>query len=220
MQEALGTYRNLDYSIGFIPTMGALHQGHLSLVRLSRSENQITVVSVFVNPTQFNDPGDLKKYPRMPEQDSALLENEGVDFLYMPEVEDVYPDSELNKFDLGGLDQVMEGKFRPGHFSGVADVVYRLFQRVSPHKAYFGEKDYQQLKIIQRMVDVSGLSVEVKSGEIIREADGLAMSSRNMRLSEEQRNVAPNIYREMRSFDFSGFSKNPSAAEKTIGGKN
>ncbi len=208
--------RDKGQSIGFVPTMGALHEGHLSLVRLSKQDNAITVVSVFVNPTQFNDAKDLEKYPRMPEKDAALLEKEKVDYIYMPEVDDVYHNKEMYEFDLNGLDTILEGKFRPGHFKGVADVVYRLFSIVLPDNAYFGEKDFQQLKIIEQMVSVSGLNIKIKSGEIIREHDGLAMSSRNLRLSKEQRETAPHIYKEMTSFDFSLYKNQPQKAEELL----
>ncbi len=203
-------------SIGFVPTMGALHEGHLSLVRLSKQDNAITVVSIFVNPTQFNDAKDLEKYPRMPEKDAALLEKEKVDYIYMPEVDDVYPNKEMHTFNLEGLDEILEGKFRPGHFKGVADVVYRLLSTVLPDNAYFGEKDFQQLKIIEQMVKVSGLKVKIKSGEIIREHDGLAMSSRNLRLSKAQREIAPHIYKEMTSLDFSLYKNQPQKAEEFL----
>jgi pantoate--beta-alanine ligase len=209
-------YRELNYRIGFVPTMGALHFGHLSLVRKSRAENQVTIVSIFVNPTQFNDPSDLEKYPRMPEQDLEMLDAEGVDIVFMPDVETIYPDDKRNIFDLAGLDEPMEGKFRKGHFDGVADVVFRLFDLVKPDRAYFGEKDFQQLKIIQQMTKVAKLPVEILSGDIIREADGLAMSSRNMRLSDKERIAAANIYQIMRNFNPLAFVENPNKAEKIL----
>ncbi len=216
LNQSVQEFRDLNYGIGFIPTMGALHPGHLSLVRKSRAENQITIVSIFVNPTQFNDPKDLEKYPRMPEQDLEMLEAEGVDLVFMPDVETIYPDKKRNSFDLGGLDKPLEGEFRKGHFDGVADVVYRLFVLVKPDRAYFGEKDYQQLKIIQQMTKVAELPVEIHSGEIIRESDGLAMSSRNMRLSEQERNAAANIYRIIRDFNPEVFIENPKEAEVVL----
>ncbi|MEA1874850.1 MAG: pantoate--beta-alanine ligase [Bacteroidota bacterium] len=216
LSKCVQEFRELNYKIGFVPTMGALHFGHLSLVRKSRIENQITIVSIFVNPTQFNDPKDLEKYPQMPEQDLEMLDAEGVDIVFMPEVETIYPDEKQNHFDLAGLDKPMEGKFRKGHFDGVADVVYRLFDLVKPDRAYFGEKDYQQLKIIQQMTNVSKIPVEILSGEIIREADGLAMSSRNMRLSEQERIAAANIYRIMRDFNPDDYAENPREAEKIL----
>jgi pantoate--beta-alanine ligase len=159
------------------------------------------VVSVFVNPTQFNDEKDLKKYPRTPEKDIEMLEKEGVDLLFMPDADDIYPDNERNEFDLGGLDRIMEGKFRPGHFDGVADVVYRLFNMVKPDRAYFGEKDYQQLMIIRQMVKSEKLDVGIIGIPIVREHDGLAMSSRNQRLSNECRKNASAIYRVLRQAD-------------------
>ncbi|MDA3911737.1 MAG: pantoate--beta-alanine ligase [Bacteroidales bacterium] len=216
LSKQVQAYRELNYRIGFVPTMGALHFGHLSLVRKSRAENQISIVSIFVNPTQFNDSKDLEKYPRTPEQDLEMLDAEGVDIVFVPDVETIYPDEKRNVFDLDGLDKPMEGKFREGHFDGVADVVYRLFDIVKPDRAYFGEKDYQQLKIIQQMTNVAKLPVEICSGEIVRESDGLAMSSRNMRLSEQERSVAVNIYRIMRDFDPKAFVENPSKAEKML----
>lgn len=219
LSEKVQAYRELHYKIGFVPTMGALHFGHLSLVRKSRAENQITIVSIFVNPTQFNDPNDLEKYPRMPEQDLEMLDAEGVDIVFMPDVETIYPDEKRNHFDLAGLDKPMEGKFRKGHFDGVADVVFRLFDIVKPDRAYFGEKDYQQLKIIQQMTKVAELPVEIISGEIIRESDGLAMSSRNIRLSEQERVAAANIYQIIRDFEPETFVEKPDKAEDIIAEK-
>lgn len=212
-------WKALGYKIGFVPTMGALHNGHLSLVRKSRNDNQITIVSIFVNPTQFNDPNDLAKYPRTLDADIELLKNEDVDIVFFPDVETIYPDKNLHKFDLNGLDLPMEGKFRAGHFDGVADVVYRLFTIVKPDRAYFGEKDYQQLKIIQQMTKDADLPVEIHSGDIIREADGLAMSSRNTRLSEDERRHANQIYAIMRSVDFDNYKSTPKDAERFIENK-
>jgi len=219
LSQSVQAFRELNYRIGFVPTMGALHPGHLSLVRKSRAENQITIVSIFVNPTQFNDPNDLEKYPRMPEQDLKMLEAEAVDIVFMPDVSTIYPNENRNVFNLGGLDKPMEGKFRKGHFDGVADVVYRLFDLVKPDRAYFGEKDYQQLKIIQQMTREAKLPVEILSGDIVREADGLAMSSRNMRLSDSERNAAVNIYRIIRDFNPDKFIENPQKAEKLLAEK-
>lgn len=202
-----------DKQIGFVPTMGALHLGHMSLVRNSRQNNDVTIVSVFVNPTQFNNAEDLNKYPRTIDDDINILETENVDILFLPEVEDIYPDDSRNDFDLGELDKVMEGEFRPGHFKGVADVVYRLFNIVKCDNAYFGEKDYQQIKIIQYMVKTQGLDVVVNSSNIIRGDDGLALSSRNVRLTEEERIVAPNIHKILSEFAKVNFNGSPQEAE-------
>ncbi len=186
----IAALRKEGKSIGFVPTMGALHEGHVSLVRFSRQQNDVTVVSIFVNPTQFNDKSDLERYPRMPEKDGALLEHAGCDLLFMPDVDEVYPEPDTRVFDFGGLDQVMEGKHRPGHFNGVAQVVTRLFDMVKPHRAYFGLKDFQQLAIIRKVMADLQYPVEIISCPIVRECDGLAMSSRNMLLSTEERKRA------------------------------
>lgn len=180
---------------GFVPTMGALHEGHLSLVTRSRQECETTVVSIFVNPTQFNDPSDLKSYPRNIEADLALLEKAGADLVYVPAVEDVYPEPDRRTFDFGGLDRVMEGTHRPGHFNGVAQVVTRLFDRVACDRAYFGEKDFQQVAIVRHLVRQGGYRTQIVACPIIREADGLALSSRNQLLTPEHRQAAPLIYR-------------------------
>lgn len=175
--------------------MGALHEGHLSLVERCRKECDTVVVSIFVNPTQFNDPKDLETYPRTEEEDLKLLEKAGVDFVFAPSVAEVYPEPDTRIFDFGPLERVMEGAFRPGHFNGVAQVVSRLFEIVKPDKAYFGEKDFQQLAIIRRMVSDLGLNVEIVGCPIVRETDGLAKSSRNMLLTPEARKAAPGIYK-------------------------
>ncbi len=187
--------QEVSAKIGFVPTMGALHNGHLALVRMARQENDICVVSVFVNPTQFNDEKDFKTYPRSVENDVNMLQDEGVDVIFIPDEKDVYPNQELYKFDLEGMDKTMEGAFRPGHFDGVADVVYRFFNMVKPDKAYFGNKDFQQLKVIEAMAQNENLDVEIIGVPIIREADGLAMSSRNQRLSKKERENAAVIYK-------------------------
>ena len=180
--------------IGFVPTMGALHAGHRSLVEKARKECQTVVVSVFVNPTQFNDKNDLKHYPRTPEADAAVLEAAGADYVLMPSVEEIYPEPDTRQFDFGEVDKVMEGATRPGHFNGVAQVVSRLFDIVSPAKAYFGEKDFQQIAVIKAMVRQLGLTVEIVECPIIRDEDGLALSSRNTLLTPEHRAAAPHIY--------------------------
>ncbi|MBC7124672.1 MAG: pantoate--beta-alanine ligase [Bacteroidales bacterium] len=187
-------FKSEGKSVGFVPTMGALHKGHVSLVERSVAENDITVVSIFVNPTQFNDKNDLKNYPRMPEKDIAMLEAAGVNVVFMPTESEIYPEPDTRVFDFGMLDKVMEGKFRPGHFNGVAQVVSKLFDIVEPHRAYFGQKDYQQLAIIRAMVRMLGYRIEIVGCPIVREPDGLAMSSRNLLLTPEHRKSAPLIY--------------------------
>ena len=180
--------------VGFVPTMGALHQGHISLVERARKECDIVVVSVFVNPTQFNDKNALKNYPRTPEADAAMLEAAGVDYVLFPSVEEIYPEPDTRVFDFGLIDKVMEGATRPGHFNGVAQVVSRLFAIVEPDKAYFGEKDFQQIAVIRAMCAQLGLSLEIVDCPIIRDTDGLARSSRNTLLTPEHRAAAPHIY--------------------------
>ena len=180
--------------IGFVPTMGALHAGHRSLVEKARRECKTVVVSVFVNPTQFNDKNDLRNYPRTPEADAAILEAAGADYVLMPSVEEIYPEPDTREFDFGQVDKVMEGATRPGHFNGVAQVVSRLFSIVEPKKAYFGEKDFQQIAVIKAMVEQLGLDVEIVECPIIRDVDGLALSSRNTLLTPEYRAAAPHIY--------------------------
>ena len=192
LREALLPLR--DKTIGFVPTMGALHQGHISLVERARKECDTVVVSVFVNPTQFNDKNDLKNYPRTPEADAAMLEAAGVDFVLFPSVEEIYPEPDTRVFDFGLVDKVMEGATRPGHFNGVAQVVSRLFTIVEPTKAYFGEKDFQQIAVIRAMVAQLGLTLEIVDCPIIRDVDGLARSSRNTLLTPEHRAAAPHIY--------------------------
>lgn len=174
-------------TIGFVPTMGALHQGHISLINYSKQQTDITVCSIFVNPTQFNNTSDLTHYPRTPEADIKLLEAAGCDILYMPEVKDVYPENDTRKFDFGYLDTILEGATRPGHFNGVGQVVSILLEGVKPHKAYFGSKDYQQVMVVKSLVKQLNLEVEIIACPILREADGLAMSSRNVRLNEQER---------------------------------
>ncbi|MEG2613780.1 MAG: pantoate--beta-alanine ligase [Alistipes sp.] len=185
--------------IGFVPTMGALHAGHRSLVERARKENETVVVSVFVNPTQFNDPNDLRSYPRTPEADALLLEQAGADFVLMPSVEEIYPQADTRVFDFGRVDKVMEGASRPGHFNGVAQVVSRLFEIVRPARAYFGEKDFQQIAVIKAMVEQLHLPVQIVECTIIREADGLARSSRNVLLDPAHRAAAPHIYASLRA---------------------
>jgi pantoate--beta-alanine ligase len=182
-------------TIGFVPTMGALHQGHLSLLQQANLDNDLVVCSIFVNPIQFNKPEDLQKYPRTLDQDIVQLRAIACDVLFVPSVQEMYPEPVLEKFDFGQLDKVLEGAFRPGHFNGVAVVVKKLFDIVMPDKAYFGMKDFQQLRIIQTMVATLNLPVEIVPQPTMREKDGLAMSSRNLRLSPKERLIAPAIYR-------------------------
>ncbi len=193
LQNTLNPLRDKGLKIGFVPTMGALHTGHLSLVKQCVLDNDICVVSVFVNPTQFNNKEDLDKYPRDIEKDRLFLSEAGVNFIFAPTVEEIYPEPDTRQFDFGQLDKVMEGKFRPGHFNGVAQVVSRLFSIVKPDKAYFGEKDFQQLAIIQLMERQLNLGVEIVPMPIVREKSGLALSSRNERLNDKQKKVAVNI---------------------------
>jgi len=186
----------LGKTIGFVPTMGALHAGHIALVKRAVAENDICIVSIFVNPTQFNNITDLEKYPRNLERDAKLLENAGCELIFAPESDMIYNSDEISnrfEFDFGGLDTVMEGKFRPGHFNGVVQIVSKFFQLIQPNKAYFGEKDFQQLAIIHNMVNILNFDVEIVDCPIIRESSGLAMSSRNERLTDEQRKKAVEI---------------------------
>lgn len=185
--------------IGFVPTMGALHAGHRSLVERARRENDTVAVSVFVNPTQFNDKNDLKHYPRTPEADARLLEEAGADFVLMPTVEEIYPQPDTRQFDFGLIDKVMEGATRPGHFNGVAQVVSRLFDIVRPARAYFGEKDFQQIAVIKSMVAQLALPIEIVECAIVRGEDGLALSSRNTLLDAAHRAAAPHIYATLRA---------------------
>lgn len=182
--------KSAGHTVGFVPTMGALHNGHISLISISKNASNITVCSIFVNPTQFNDKADLKRYPRMPEKDAAFLEKAGCDVLFMPSVEEIYPTEKKETYDFGYLNTVLEGKYRPGHFNGVAQVVKRLFEIVEPDKAFFGSKDYQQVMIIKALVKQMRSNIEIVNCPILREEDGLAMSSRNMLLSQEERHIA------------------------------
>ncbi len=195
INDYIRSLRNKGKTIGFVPTMGALHKGHLSLMERAKAENDFLVVSVFVNPLQFNNPKDLISYPRSLNTDKELLQSVGCDMLFAPSQEEMYPASVDEKYDFGLLETVMEGTFRPGHFNGVAIVVKRLFEIVMPHRAYFGEKDYQQLSIIKKLVEKENLPVKVIPCPIIRESSGLAMSSRNERLSPKQRKEAAFIYK-------------------------
>ena len=194
--KKLRTNGDLDTgTVGFVPTMGALHQGHLSLVRQSELENDKTVVSIFVNPTQFNDPKDLEKYPRPVEEDKSMLAQVGVDYLFYPDSESLYGDGYRFRVFESDFSKVLCGAHRPGHFDGVLSIVMKLFNIVKPTRAYFGEKDYQQLELIRGMVNAFFMNVEIRACPTVREADGLAMSSRNRRLSPEQRALAPMLAR-------------------------
>jgi len=186
-------------TIGFVPTMGALHEGHLKLIRQAAAENDFVAVSIFVNPIQFNNPDDLAKYPRTLEADLQKLEGTGCRLVFAPSVQEMYPEPDNTEFDFGQLDKVMEGKFRPGHFRGVAVVVKKLLEIVTPHKAYFGEKDFQQLAIIKTMVSMLKMPVTIVPCPIVREPDGLAMSSRNTRLTVEERAEATTLYKVLKA---------------------
>lgn len=195
LRDAVAKAKSDGLTVGLVPTMGALHAGHLSLIERARRECGFVVVSIFVNPTQFNNPDDLKKYPRTVEADCRLLEEADVDAAFIPAVEEIYPEPDTRVFDLGPVAQVMEGAMRPGHFNGVAQIVSKLFEYVQPDRAYFGEKDYQQIAVIRRMAELIGFKGEIVACPICREADGLAMSSRNVRLTPELRQAAPEIHR-------------------------
>jgi pantoate--beta-alanine ligase len=192
------TLQDQGKTIGLVPTMGALHEGHASLVQKAGEENDAVVVSIFVNPTQFNDPSDLEQYPRRLEEDLELLQSMQVNIAFTPAVKEMYPEEEDRTFDLGGLDQVLEGAFRKGHFNGVAQIVSKFFELIKPTRAYFGQKDFQQLVIVRRLVEVLQMDIEIVPCPIVREKDGLAMSSRNTLLSDEERESAPFIYQTLR----------------------
>ena len=194
LQSELDALRSEGKTIGLVPTMGALHAGHASLVKRAVAENDVVVVSDFVNPTQFNDKNDLAKYPRTLDADCELLEKVGAAFVFAPSVEEIYPEPDTRQFSYAPLDTVMEGRFRPGHFNGVCQVVSRLFYIVRPDNAYFGEKDWQQIAVIKAMVADLGLNVHIVECPTIREADGLAKSSRNTLLKDDERTIAPKIY--------------------------
>ena len=194
LQNELFKARKQGKKIGLVPTMGALHEGHASLVKRSVEENDVTVVSVFVNPTQFNDKNDLKSYPRDLEADCRLLESCRADYVFAPEVEEMYPVPDTRAFEFPPVSTVMEGAHRPGHFNGVCQVVSRLFYIVSPHRAYFGEKDWQQIAVVKAMVNYLGLAVAIVECPIVRDTDGLARSSRNALLTPGERAIAPRIY--------------------------
>ena len=196
LQDFVNQKRNAGNSVGFVPTMGALHQGHISLIEKAGNENEISICSIFVNPTQFNDPEDFKKYPVTIETDIEMLEACGCNVLFLPTVKDIYPTgtANLHHYELGFLESVLEGKFRPGHFQGVCQVVHRLLEIVKPNKLYLGQKDYQQCMVIKKMLDLVAMqSLQLIICPTLREADGLAMSSRNRRLNTDERNLATAI---------------------------
>ena len=199
LKAELQAQRAAGKTVGLVPTMGALHDGHASLVRRSVEENDVTVVSVFLNPTQFNDKTDLAKYPRTLEADCALLEQCGATYVFAPSVEEVYPEPDTRQFSYPPTDSVMEGAFRPGHFNGVCQVVSKLFMMAEPDRAYFGEKDFQQIAVIRRMVDDLGFKLQIVPCPVVREPSGLAMSSRNTLLSPEERATASHIYQTLRA---------------------
>jgi len=193
----LTAQKKLGRSVGLVPTMGALHAGHLELIQSSRKENELTVCSIYVNPTQFNNASDLEKYPRTLATDTAILQEAGCDIIFAPANTEMYASPSQLHFDMGHLDKILEGEFRPGHFSGVALVVSKLFNIVAPTRAYFGQKDFQQYKVITRLVEELMFDIELKSVPIVRETSGLAMSSRNQRLNQEEREYATVFYRSL-----------------------
>ncbi|MBN2916150.1 MAG: pantoate--beta-alanine ligase [Prevotella sp.] len=199
LQNELFEVRKEGKSVGLVPTMGALHEGHASLVSRSVVENDVTVVSVFLNPTQFNDQGDLERYPRTLDADCALLEQCGADYVFAPSVEEVYPTPDTRHFEFPPVSTVMEGAKRPGHFNGVCQVVSRLFDIVNPTRAYFGEKDWQQIAVIKQLVKFMGSSVKIVECPIIRDEDGLAKSSRNTLLAADERAIAPAIFKALKA---------------------
>jgi pantoate--beta-alanine ligase len=211
LKNFLAKERSQNRSIGFVPTMGALHEGHLSLVKRCLSENAVCVVSIFVNPTQFNDKNDLDTYPRTLEKDRDMLEAAGCHYLFAPSEEEMYPEPDTRVFSFGTVDRVMEGAHRPGHFNGVAQIVSKLFSAVEARRAYFGEKDFQQIAVIREMARQLNCPTEIVACPILREDDGLAMSSRNARLSDGQRRIAPLIARTLK--ESSAFAPD----KKTVG---
>jgi len=217
LKEFLSTQKKDEKSIGFVPTMGALHQGHLSLIKRAKKKHDLAVVSVFVNPTQFDNKEDLAKYPKTYDNDVALLESVNCDVLFFPSVEEIYAENVASeKFNFDGLEYQMEGKFRDGHFDGVGTIVKTLFEIVEPDTAYFGKKDFQQLQIIKKLVEKYKLPVKIKGRPIFREEDGLAMSSRNVRLTKEHREAAPFIYKTLKKTKKKFGVKNPEELAKWV----
>jgi len=215
LAEEITNIKNRSQRIGFVPTMGALHEGHLALMRKAKSENDVLVCSIFVNPIQFNNAEDLEHYPRLPQQDISLIDSL-CDVLFMPSANEMYPEPPAESFHFGLLEEVMEGRFRPNHFNGVAIVVNRLFAMVCPDMAYFGKKDFQQLAIIRKMTEDARLPIEIKAVDIVRETDGLAMSSRNKRLSEKAREIAPFIFQTLTQAKTLTSTKTPQEVESWI----
>lgn len=199
LQNELFEVRRQGKTVGLVPTMGALHDGHASLVRQSVQQNDVTVVSVFLNPTQFNDKGDLDRYPRTLDADCKLVEACGADYVFAPSVSEMYPTPDMRHFEFPPQSTVMEGAKRPGHFNGVCQVVSRLFYITRPHRAYFGEKDWQQIAVVKRLVGFINMNIEIVECPIVRDEDGLAKSSRNSLLSTDERAIAPNIYKVLKS---------------------
>jgi len=199
LQNELFSVRKEGKKIGLVPTMGALHEGHASLVERSVKENDVTVVSVFLNPTQFNDKGDLDRYPRTLDADCKLLESVGADYVFAPSVEEMYPIPDNRQFEFPPVSTVMEGARRPGHFNGVCQVVSRLFYIVRPTNAYFGEKDWQQIAVVKQLVKHIGMDINIVECDIIRDADGVAKSSRNTLLAPDERAIAPQIYKSLKA---------------------
>ena len=206
LQACLSEAKNAGKSVGLVPTMGALHEGHASLVRRSVKENDVTVVSIFLNPTQFNDPKDLERYPRTLASDCKLLEQCGAQIAFAPSVSEMYPEPDTRSFSYPPTDSVMEGARRPGHFNGVCQIVSKLFMITEPDRAYFGEKDFQQICVIRRMVADLGFKMDIVPCPVIREASGLAMSSRNSLLTPDEKVLAANIYRVMKESLSQGLS--------------
>ncbi|GAA6528598.1 MAG: pantoate--beta-alanine ligase [Prevotella sp.] len=203
LQNELFLVRKEGKTVGLVPTMGALHEGHASLIRRSVKENDVTVVSIFLNPTQFNDKGDLERYPRNPESDQKVVEDCKADYCFAPSVEEIYPTPDPRHFEFPPVTTVMEGAHRPGHFNGVCQVVSRLFYIVRPDRAYFGEKDWQQIAVVKRLVKYIGMKIQIVVCPVVREKDGLAMSSRNALLTADERKIAPKIYELLKaSIDF------------------
>lgn len=194
LENIAETHKNEGKTVGLVPTMGALHEGHISLVKKSKADNDITIVSIFVNPTQFNNANDLATYPRTEEEDIRKLVEQGVDYVFIPAVHEVYPEPDKRIFPLGHVAEVMEGAMRPGHFNGVAQIVSKLFAWSQPTKAYFGEKDFQQIAVIKQMMRLENFNFQIVECPIVREEDGLAKSSRNVRLSPQARSIAPRIH--------------------------
>ena len=221
LQKYLNSLKSKGLQVGFIPTMGALHKGHESLIARSKAENEVTIASIFVNPTQFNDAKDLNRYPRTPERDVEMLTEAGCDVLFMPEASEIYPQGTTPsvKFNFGKLDKVLEGTFRPGHFDGMAQVVHRLLDIIKPNRLYMGQKDFQQFTIVASMLEQTKSKTELIMCEIVREKDGLAMSSRNTRLSPEDRIKATLIYKTLHDAADMVGDYSPSEIQKIAVGK-